>query len=68
MLKVNWIELRSENGYQRFEVDRISRQLTNRIKELAERYEKTLPCLDENVKTLESKVSEHLKKMGFEWN
>lgn len=49
------------------ELDRISQQLTNRIKELAERYDKTLPNLDENVKTLESKVSKHLKKMGFEW-
>jgi len=49
------------------ELDRISQQLTNRIKELAERYEKTLPALDENIKTLESKVTEHLKKMGFEW-
>ncbi|GIK61494.1 MAG: type I restriction-modification system subunit M [Ignavibacteriota bacterium] len=49
------------------ELDRISQQLTNRIKELAERYNKTLPNLDENVKSLESKVNLHLKKMGFEW-
>lgn len=49
------------------ELDRISQQLTNRIKELAERYDKTLPNLDENVKSLESKVTKHLKKMGFEW-
>lgn len=49
------------------ELDRISQQLTNRIKELAERYEKTLPCLNENVKSLETKVSGHLEKMGFEW-
>lgn len=49
------------------ELDRISQQLTNRIKELAELYEKTLPCLDENVRTLEGKVKTHLKKMGFEW-
>lgn len=47
------------------ELDRISQQLTNRIKELAERYDKTLPYLNENVQSLESKVTEHLKKMGF---
>ena len=50
------------------ELDRISQQLTNRIKELAERYDNALPCLDENVKTLENKVAEHLMKMGFEWS
>lgn len=49
------------------ELDRISQQLTNRIKELAERYDKTLPDLDDDVKELEKKVNQHLKKMGFEW-
>ncbi|MDF1612294.1 type I restriction-modification system subunit M [Stygiobacter electus] len=49
------------------ELDRISQQLTNRIKELAERYETTLPQLNEKVETLEKKVQEHLKKMGFEY-
>lgn len=49
------------------ELDRISQQLTNRIKELAERYETTLPQLNEKVEMLEKKVQEHLKKMGFEW-
>ncbi len=49
------------------EIDHISQRLTNRIKELAERYEKPLPELDKEVKDLESKVNEHLKKMGFLW-
>jgi type I restriction enzyme M protein len=41
--------------------------LSNRIKELAERYENTLPELDTQVEVLENKVDDHLKKMGFEW-
>jgi len=47
------------------EMDRISRRLTGRIKELAERYGKTLTQLNENVGELESKVEVHLEKMGF---
>ena len=49
------------------EIDQISQMLTNRIKELAERYENTLPELDVEVEALEQKVDDHLKKMGFEW-
>ncbi len=47
------------------ELDRISQRLTQRIKELAERYEKTLPELTTRVNELESKVNKHLEKMGF---
>ncbi|MBI5193407.1 MAG: hypothetical protein HZA08_08215 [Nitrospirae bacterium] len=47
------------------EMDRISQRLTGRIKELAERYETTLPELNTEVGTLEQKVNAHLKKMGF---
>ena len=50
------------------EIDHISQQLTNRVKELAERYESTLPTLDKEVASLETKVITHLNKMGFEWN
>ena len=49
----------------RGEMERISQGLTQRVKELAERYEKPLPQLMERVTTLESKVAGHLKKMGF---
>jgi len=49
------------------EIDQISQKLSNRIKELAERYENTLPELDVEVDTLEQKVDDHLKNMGFEW-
>jgi type I restriction enzyme M protein len=47
------------------EMERISQRLTQRIKELAERYETPLPKQTEEVKRLEEKVIEHLAKMGF---
>jgi type I restriction enzyme M protein len=49
------------------EMDRISQQLIGRVKELIERYDTPLPLLDKEVKSLEDKVSTHLKKMGFVW-
>lgn len=50
------------------ELDRVSQQLTVRIKELAERYESALPELVKEVSSFESKVNKHLEKMGFAWN
>lgn len=50
------------------EMDRISQRLTQRIKELAERYETPLPLQTQNVIVLEKTVNEHLKKMGFVWS
>lgn len=47
------------------EMERISQRLTQRIKELAERYETPLPKQTEEVKLLEEKVNGHLLKMGF---
>ena len=49
------------------EMDNISHRLTQRIKELAERYEATLPALTNEVDVLEKKVNIHLKSMGFVW-
>ena len=48
-------------------IDHISQHLASRIKELAERYENTLPELDAKTKELETKVEVHLTKMGFVW-
>jgi type I restriction enzyme M protein len=45
------------------ELDRISQRLTQRIKELAERYERTLPELTTRVNELESKVNNHLTRI-----
>ena len=45
----------------------ISHRIANRITELAERYEQTLPELEDSVVELESKVKSHLERMGFTW-
>lgn len=49
------------------ELERISYRLTSRIKELAERYEKPLPQLEEEVVESEARVRTHLERMGFAW-
>ena len=49
------------------ELGRVSQALTGRIKQLAERYAKPLPQLASEVATLNAKVEEHLKTMGFAW-
>ena len=50
------------------EIDQISQRLTNRIKELAERYDTPLPETNQLVAELESTVNAHLEKMGFVWS
>jgi type I restriction enzyme M protein len=50
------------------EVERVSRVLTRRVKELAERYDTPLPQLAVQAAGLEAKVAGHLAKMGFAWN
>lgn len=50
------------------EMQRISQRLTQRIKDLAERYETPLPTMLNEVKQLEEKVNAHLAKMGFLWS
>lgn len=47
------------------EVDRLSQTLAGRVKELAERYDETLPQIEKETEMLTHKVEEHLKKMGF---
>ena len=47
------------------EMDRVSQQLTQRVKELAERYETPMPQMVGRVAELEAKVNCHLEKMGF---
>lgn len=47
------------------EMERISQRLTQRIKDLAERYETPLPRQTNEVKLLEEKVNKHLEMMGF---
>lgn len=49
------------------ELDQVSQTLTTRIQTLAERYERTLPEIDTEVKSLEKSVEDHLKTMWFVW-
>lgn len=44
-----------------------SHNMANRISELAERYEETLPALEEQTADYEAKVKSHLERMGFKW-
>lgn len=53
-----------ENAFHS-EMDRISQRLTQRVKELAERYETPVSLHVQNVADLEAKVNQHLVKMGF---
>lgn len=55
------------NNQVQTEMDRISQRLTQRIKELAERYETPLPKQTKMVVDLEKTVNGHLEKMGFSW-
>ncbi len=50
------------------ELNRVSQTLTGRVRQLAERYETTLPQLGAYVETLSARVDGHLKRMGFAWN
>ena len=46
----------------------VSQRITERIVEIAERYEQTLPELEAAVADYETKVKNHLNKMGFVWS
>ena len=49
------------------EVERMTQQLTVRVKELEERYAQRLPALEREVEALSAKVEKHLKSMGLKW-
>ncbi|KVX03033.1 type I restriction-modification system subunit M [Shewanella frigidimarina] len=48
------------------EIERVTQQMANRVKELEERYSTPLPILTKSVDTLSDKVAKHLKAMGLE--
>jgi type I restriction enzyme M protein len=50
------------------EMDRISQTLTQRVKELAERYQTPMPLMSKRVEELDAKVNRHLERMGFSWS
>jgi type I restriction enzyme M protein len=45
----------------------VNHRISDRVAELNERYERTLPELEAEVAQLESKVKSHLERMGFVW-
>jgi type I restriction enzyme M protein len=49
------------------EMDCITQSLTQRVKELSERYEAPMSQMNERVTELEEKVNHHLEGMGFTW-
>ncbi|MFP1786164.1 type I restriction-modification system subunit M [Lonsdalea quercina] len=49
------------------EIERITQQLAERVKELEERYAEPLPALEASVEALSEKVAEHLRAMGLAW-
>jgi len=49
------------------EVQRVTQQLTGRVKELEERYAQPLHTLERDADTLSAKVEKHLKRMGLAW-
>ncbi|MFI3276772.1 N-6 DNA methylase, partial [Vibrio sp.] len=49
------------------EIERVTQQMANRVKQLEERYSAPLPTLTKSVDDLSDKVANHLKAMGLEW-
>ena len=48
------------------EVQRLTQNLAERVKELEERYAQPLPDLEQEVEAFSAKVEEHLQKMGVD--
>ncbi|WP_228022016.1 hypothetical protein [Vasconcelosia minhoensis] len=49
------------------EIERVTQQLANRVKDLEERYAEPLPQLVEEVEARSRLVEAHLRKMGLTW-
>ena len=49
------------------EIERVTQQLANRLKELEERYHDPLPQLAQQVESLSDRVAGHLRTMGLAW-
>lgn len=49
------------------EMDRVSHALTQRVKELSERYETPMPEVSKRTAAIECNARRHLEKMGFAW-
>lgn len=65
LLDLKWFRFISNEIYELYEA--VNHHLSERIGELAERYDQTLPELEKETALLENKVKSHLQKMGFVW-
>ena len=65
LLDLKWFRSISNGIYELYEA--VNHHLSERIGELAERYDQTLPELEKETALLENKVKSHLQKMGFVW-
>lgn len=65
VINKKWIKHLESCLYE--EKERISQTLTQRIIELTERYNVTLPEMETALNKYESKVKSHLQKMGWKW-
>lgn len=59
-----WMEVLATDIHS--DLDRVSQTLSSFVKELAARYESSLPEITESVFKLDERVSGHLTRMGFE--
>ncbi|WP_239502642.1 hypothetical protein [Vibrio astriarenae] len=50
------------------QIERVTQKMTNRVKQLEERYSTPMPELSKSVDELSDKVAGHLKAMGLEWS
>ncbi len=60
-----WISVLGREVAEEF--DDVSQTLTSRLRELAERYGKPLPDLDDTTETLTATVKKHLQSIGAKW-
>lgn len=63
VIEYKWFQELSE-GVQS-EIDELTRSLTSRVKELASRYETSLPRIEKDVDKMKSRVKSHLEEMGY---
>jgi type I restriction enzyme M protein len=64
LLERKWYAALVSGIYALYET--VNHCIADRVAELTERYEATLPSLENEVAELESKVKSHLERMGFE--
>jgi type I restriction enzyme M protein len=65
LLERKWYNAITSGIYELYTA--VNHRIADRISELNERYEETLPMLESKAAELEGKVKSHLERMGFEW-